>query len=186
MCRSQPPPHIVRHADGMTSGHGQPSMTRAPHPHANPGGVAMAIHSDPPPKRGRGSPGLLPVPGWLPVRLTLGGWLGEVRLLREDEFAGPRDAQNVFLSFMNDDDLTGPLHQVSGPDALALGPRGMCCWVAGYGLTLSSHHRPLSHSYGLAQNPNTSCLWDGVIRTPWRQPTPSWYSTRLTSFPPSS
>jgi hypothetical protein len=79
----------------------------------------MAIHGDLPPERGRGSPGLLPVPGWLPVRLTLGGWLGGVRLLREDEFAGPGDAQDVFLPLMDEDDLTGPSHQVSGLDALA-------------------------------------------------------------------
>jgi hypothetical protein len=53
---------------------------------------------------------------------------------------------------MQENDLTGLLHQVNDPDALALAPRGMRFWLAGYGLTLSSDHPPLSNSHRLAQD----------------------------------
>jgi len=48
-----------------------------------------------------------------------GGWLGI--LLGKDQLSGSSDAQDVFLPFMEQDDLSGPLHEVSSIDPFPLG-----------------------------------------------------------------
>ena len=55
-----------------------------------------------------------------------GRWLAGWRLLlREDEFPGLGDAQDVLLSLVDDDQLAVPLHQISGADPSALRRREM-------------------------------------------------------------
>jgi hypothetical protein len=51
---------------------------------------------------------------------SLAGWRS---LLRQDQFSGFGDAQNILLSPVDNDHLTGPLHQISGADPFALRPR---------------------------------------------------------------
>ena len=65
---------------------------------------------------------MIPCP-WLAAFEVGNRWLAGWRVLfRQDEFPGFRDAQDVFLSFVHDDDLTGPLHELPGVDPSSLGP----------------------------------------------------------------
>jgi hypothetical protein len=67
---------------------------------------------------------------WLAAyEVDMGGWLGEVLLLGQDELAGFRDAQDVLLSFVQQDDLALSLHQVDEPNASPLGPWRPRCWL---------------------------------------------------------
>jgi hypothetical protein len=61
--------------------------------------------------------------------MDMGGWLGEVLLLSQDELAGFRDAQDVLLSFVQQNDLALSLHQVNEPNAAPLGPRRPRRWL---------------------------------------------------------
>ena len=71
-----------------------------------------------------------------------GRWLAGWRLLlRQDELSGLRDVQDILLSLMDDDHLTGPLHQISGADPSALGPREMRLCRTGLGWYLGWHDR---------------------------------------------
>ena len=54
----------------------------------------------------------------------MAGWSGRL-LLCQDEFSGLGNVQDVLLSLVDDDHLAGPLHQISGVDPSALGPREM-------------------------------------------------------------
>jgi hypothetical protein len=67
--------------------------------------------------------------GWLPVKVDVGSWLSGVLLFGQDELAGFRDAQNVLLPFMQQDDLAFSLHQVDGPNPPALRPWSPHCWL---------------------------------------------------------
>ena len=60
------------------------------------------------------------VPSWLADGRKVNGWLGEKALLGKNELAGFRNAQQVFLSLMEDNDFPRPLHEVSRRDALPL------------------------------------------------------------------
>jgi hypothetical protein len=53
-------------------------------------------------------------PGWLPAKVDVGGWLGGVLLLGQNELAGFCDTQDVLLPFMQQNDLTLSLHKVYG------------------------------------------------------------------------
>jgi hypothetical protein len=48
--------------------------------------------------------------GWLPIKVDLGGWLGEVFSLGQDELTGFGNTQDVLPPFMQQDDLALPLH----------------------------------------------------------------------------
>jgi hypothetical protein len=61
-------------------------------------------------------------PGWLPVQVDVGGWLDGVLLLGQNELSGFRDAQEVFLPVVQQDDLALSLHQVDGPNPPPLRP----------------------------------------------------------------
>jgi len=75
--------------------------------------------------------------------LEVGGrWLAGWRLLLcQDEFSGLGDVQDVLLSLVDDDHLAGPLHQISGTDPSALGPREMRLCRTGLGWYLGWHDR---------------------------------------------
>ena len=75
--------------------------------------------------------------------LEVGGrWLaGWGLLLRQDEFSGLGDMQDVLLSLVDDDYLAGPLHQVSRADPSAMGPREMGFRRSGLGWSLGRHDR---------------------------------------------
>ena len=61
---------------------------------------------------------------WLAALKGGGRWLAGWRwLLGQDQFAGLGDAQDVLLSLMDENHLSGPLYQISGADPSALGPR---------------------------------------------------------------
>jgi hypothetical protein len=61
---------------------------------------------------------------WLAALEVSGRWLAGWRLLlRQDEFSGLGNTQDVLLSFVDDDHLTSPLHQISSADPSTLGPR---------------------------------------------------------------
>ena len=61
---------------------------------------------------------------WLAALEVGARWLaGWKSLFRQDEFSGLGDAQDVLLSLMNDDHLTGSLHQISCADTFAVRPR---------------------------------------------------------------
>jgi hypothetical protein len=66
---------------------------------------------------------VLSIPGWLPDGRKVNGWLGERALLGENKLAALRNAQQVFLPLMEYDDFSGPLHEISRGDALALRTR---------------------------------------------------------------
>ena len=68
---------------------------------------------------------VVPCPWLAALRLVVGGWLGGRLLLCQDEFSGLGDVQDVLLFLVDDDHLAGPLHQISGADPSALGPREM-------------------------------------------------------------
>ena len=71
-----------------------------------------------------------------------GRWLAGWRLLRrQDELSGLSDVQDILLALMDDDHLTGPLHQISGADPSALGPREMRLCRTGLGWYLGWHDR---------------------------------------------
>jgi hypothetical protein len=71
-----------------------------------------------------------------------GRWLAGLRLLlREDEFPGLGDAQDVLLSLVDDDQLAVPLHQISGADASTLRPREMRLHRTMLGWSLGWHGR---------------------------------------------
>jgi hypothetical protein len=53
-------------------------------------------------------------PGWLPAKVAVGGWLGGVLLLGQNELASFSDMQNVLLPFVQQNDLTLSLHKVYG------------------------------------------------------------------------
>jgi hypothetical protein len=70
------------------------------------------------------------------------GWLAGGRmLLGQDEFSGLGDVQDVLLSLVDDDHLTGPLHQINGADPRAMGPREMRFRRIGSGWHLGRHNR---------------------------------------------
>jgi hypothetical protein len=69
-------------------------------------------------------------------------WLAGWRLLLcEEKFSGLSDVQDVLLSLVDDDHLSGPLHQLSGADPSALGPREMRLRRTGLGWYLGWHDR---------------------------------------------
>jgi hypothetical protein len=83
------------------------------------------------------------IPGpWLAALEVSGRWLAGWRwLLRQDEFSGLGNAQDVLLSLVDDDYLAGPLHQISGADPSALGPREMRLRRTRLGWYLGWHDR---------------------------------------------
>ena len=66
---------------------------------------------------------VLSIPSWLPDGRKVNGWLGERVLLGENELAGLRDPQQIFLPLMEYDDFPGALHEVSRSDPLPLRTR---------------------------------------------------------------
>jgi hypothetical protein len=79
---------------------------------------------------------------WLAALEVGDRWLAGWRsLLRQNQFSGFSDAQDVLLSLVDDDHLSGPLHQISGADPSALGPREMRLRRTGLGWYLGWHDR---------------------------------------------
>jgi hypothetical protein len=72
---------------------------------------------------------VLSIPSWLPDGRKVHGWLGEPALLGENELAGFRDTQQIFLTLVEYDDFPGALHEVSrrNPFPLRVRSRG-CRW----------------------------------------------------------
>jgi hypothetical protein len=66
---------------------------------------------------------VLSIPSWLPDGRRVNGWLGERVLLGENELAGLRDTQQIFLPMMEYDDFPGALHEVGRSDPFPLWTR---------------------------------------------------------------
>jgi hypothetical protein len=75
--------------------------------------------------------------------LEVGGrWLAGWRLLlRQDEFSGLGNMQDILLPLVDNDHFAGPLHQVSSADPSAMGSREMRFRRTGLGWSLSRHDR---------------------------------------------